>query len=336
MNGEKALKVFKKYGFNSTNSSPYLCSIGNRIGVSFKYNDNRFGLIERSTFFDNLNELDTFLKLYRNYLDNAKSEHIYMLLDNYQVMFPNLIYAEDDKAVLNDEMVYKTKNKDDLSELEKLKLVASNLLSYYVDVSSRQVKHINNVSFMKNILLKKENELKNEIRKLSKKKEEEKITTIKTEYFQYDNSLYSSYNENKGLINMISNGDAAKQYEEAINSATMAKTDLENKLSSVNAGISGLEQGEALGVLTEEQKAQLDNLRKQKIQLEAGIKQYAEGIAKAESDMASLPLKAAALEGANQAIEKVLMGSGSELKTDSKIAINYNFFLNSIKPSEIF
>ena len=193
MNGEKALKVFKKYGFNSTNSSPYLCSIGNRIGVSFKYNDNRFGLIERSTFFDNLNELDTFLKLYRNYLDNGKSEHIYILLDNYQVMFPNLIYAEDDKAVLNDEMVYKTKNKDDLSELEKLKLVASNLLSYYVDVSSRQVKHINNVSFMKNILLKKEKELKNEIRKLSKKKEEEKITTIKTEYFQYDNSLYSSY-----------------------------------------------------------------------------------------------------------------------------------------------
>ena len=206
MNGEKALKVFKKYGFNSTNSSPYLCSIGNRIGVSFKYNDNRFGLIERSTFFDNLNELDTFLKIYRNYLDNGKSEHIYMLLDNYQVMFPNLIYAKDDKAVLNDEMVYKTKNKDDLSELEKLKLVASNLLSYYVDVSSRQVKHINNVSFMKNILLKKEKELKNEIRKLSKKKEEEKITTIKTEYFQYDNSLYSSY---KNYLDSIREKDHA-------------------------------------------------------------------------------------------------------------------------------
>lgn len=206
MNGEKALKVFKKYGFNSTNSSPYLCSIGNRIGVSFKYNDNRFGLIERSAFFDNLYELDTFLKLYRNYLDNGKSEHIYMLLDNYQVMFPNLIYAKDDKVVLNDEMVYKTKNKDDLLELEKLKLVASNLLSYYVDVSSRQVKHINNVSFMKNILLKKEKELKNEIRKLSKKKEEEKITTIKTEYFQYDNSLYSSY---KNYLDSIREKDHA-------------------------------------------------------------------------------------------------------------------------------
>ncbi len=206
MNGEKALKVFKKYGFNSTNSSPYLCSIGNRIGVSFKYNDNRFGLIERSTFFDNIYELDTFLKLYRNYLDNGKSEHTYMLLDNYQVMFPNLIYAKDDKVVLNDEMVYKTKNKDDLSELEKLKLVASNLLSYYVDVSSRQVKHINNVSFMKNILLKKEKELKNEIRKLSKKKEEKKITTIKTEYFQYDNSLYSSY---KNYLDSIREKDHA-------------------------------------------------------------------------------------------------------------------------------
>ena len=131
-------------------------------------------------------------------------------------------------------------------------------------------------------------------------------------------TLYSSYNENKQLLDMISKGDAENQYKQAINEATMAKTDLENKLSSVNAGISGLEQGGALGVLTEEQIAQLDNLRKQKIQLEAGIKQYAEGIAKAESDMASLPLKAAALEGANQAIEQVLKGViGNEITTDN-------------------
>ena len=59
---------------------------------------------------------------------------------------------------------------------------------------------------MKNILLKKEKELKNEIRKLSKKKEEEKITTIKTEYFQYDNSLYSSY---KNYLDSIREKDHA-------------------------------------------------------------------------------------------------------------------------------
>lgn len=132
-------------------------------------------------------------------------------------------------------------------------------------------------------------------------------------------SLYSSYNENKGLIEMISSGKASAQYEQGIKDATMAKTDLENKLSQVNAGISQLEQGEQAGVLTEEQKAQLNTLRGQKTQLEAGIKQYAEGIAKAESDLASLPVKAAALEGANQVIEKVLMGV---LGIDNKDYIN--------------
>lgn len=131
-------------------------------------------------------------------------------------------------------------------------------------------------------------------------------------------TLYSSYNENKQLLDMISNGDIENQYKQAINEATVAKTDLENKLSEVNAGISQLEQGESLGILTDEQKAQLDNLRTQKAQLEAGIKQYAEGIAKAEGDLASLPLKAAALEGANQAIEQVLKGViGNEITNDN-------------------
>ena len=121
-------------------------------------------------------------------------------------------------------------------------------------------------------------------------------------------SLYSTYNDNNKLIETISSGQAKAQYEQGINDATLKKTELENTLSQVNAGISQLEQGEALGVLTEEQKAQLATLRGQRTQLEAGIEQYAQGISKAESELAQLPLNAAKLEGANEAIAKIIMG----------------------------
>ena len=121
-------------------------------------------------------------------------------------------------------------------------------------------------------------------------------------------SLYSTYNDNNKLIETISSGQAKAQYEQGINDATLKKTELENTLSQVNAGISQLEQGEALGVLTEEQNAQLATLIRERTQLEAGIEQYAQGISKAESELAQLPLNAAKLEGANEAIAKIIMG----------------------------
>ncbi len=193
MNSEIALKLFKKYGFNSANSLPYLCFIGNRVGIAFKYSDKCYGAIERATFFDNPEEMDNFLKMYRKYIDSGKGENISIVLDNYQVMFPNIIYTREDKALLSDELLKGIKDKNELNDLEKLKVVAKNLLNYYKDVSDRQVKHINNVSILKNILLNKEKELKDEIRKLKKKKETESINTIKTELFRYDNSFYESY-----------------------------------------------------------------------------------------------------------------------------------------------
>lgn len=120
--------------------------------------------------------------------------------------------------------------------------------------------------------------------------------------------LYSSYKENLELLNKITSGDAKKSYEAGISDATNKKTDLENKLIEVNAGISSLEQAESLGVITEEGKNTLATLKTQKTQIEAGIKAYAEGISEAEKNLASLPVAEAKLEGANEAIIKILMG----------------------------
>ena len=99
MNSEIALKLFKKYGFNSANSLPYLCFIGNRVGIAFKYSDKCYGAIERATFFDNPEEMDNFLKMYRKYIDSGKGENISIVLDNYQVMFPNIIYTREDELI---------------------------------------------------------------------------------------------------------------------------------------------------------------------------------------------------------------------------------------------
>lgn len=118
-------------------------------------------------------------------------------------------------------------------------------------------------------------------------------------------TLYNSYIENANLLETIQSGVAKEQYEQAISGAVAQKTDLENKLSQVNAGISALEQ---LENLSEEQQVQLATLKSQKEQLELGIKQYADGIADAEKNLASLPLAAAKLEGANEAISKILTG----------------------------
>ena len=93
MNFDVALKLFKKYGFNSVNDLPYLSIYNDKIGVSFRYVDSCYGTIERTTFFEELEELEQFLKLYRKYVDNGGSIH--MALDNYQVMFPNVIYVKD-------------------------------------------------------------------------------------------------------------------------------------------------------------------------------------------------------------------------------------------------
>lgn len=118
-------------------------------------------------------------------------------------------------------------------------------------------------------------------------------------------TLYENYIKNSELLNNINSGVTKEQLENGIANATQKKTELENQLNSVNAGISMLESLEAL---SEEQTNQLNTLKYQKAQLEAGIKQYADGISEAQNNLSSLPLASAKLSGANEAIIQVLCG----------------------------
>ena len=120
--------------------------------------------------------------------------------------------------------------------------------------------------------------------------------------------LYNTYLNNEALLNNITSGLTAQQLQGGIAQATIAKTNLENQLSQVNAGISQLEQLEAAGMISEEQMIQLQTLRGQRTQLEAGIEQYAQGIAEATANLQALPQAVAKLSGADETIIKILMG----------------------------
>ena len=120
--------------------------------------------------------------------------------------------------------------------------------------------------------------------------------------------LYESYNNNLELLQGIENGTTEQQFIDGINDATMKKTNLENLLSQVNAGIAQLEPGEAAGVLDNNQLNQLYSLRGQKEQLEEGILSYEQGIAEAQANLAMLPAAKYKLMGANEVISQVLCG----------------------------
>lgn len=131
--------------------------------------------------------------------------------------------------------------------------------------------------------------------------------------------LYETYNNNINLLQGIESGQTEGELKEGIINATNEKSNLETTLSNVNAYIAELEQGEAAGVLTDEQLEQLNTLRYQKAQLEAGIQQYEQGIAEAQANLAMLPVAKYKILGANEVITQVLCGI---LKTDDISNIN--------------
>ena len=69
------------------------------------------------------------------------------------------------------------------------------MLNYYVDVSSGQVEYINNVSLMKNMLLKKERILYDEINKIKKNVGIKRRAPVKEHVFRYDDSFLARYED---------------------------------------------------------------------------------------------------------------------------------------------
>ena len=195
MNSELALKIMRKYGFSSVNDSPYLSLINNRIGVSFIFSDICFGTIERTCLFTDYKRFERFLNVYRVYIDRGKNEGVELRLDDYSALFPTVFFVKNRKRVLSNELLLGVVDKKLQTEIDVLKTVARNLLNYYVDVSSGQVEYINNVSLMKNMLLKKERILYDEINKIKKNVGIKRRAPVKEHVFRYDDSFLARYED---------------------------------------------------------------------------------------------------------------------------------------------
>lgn len=120
--------------------------------------------------------------------------------------------------------------------------------------------------------------------------------------------LYETYNSNITMLQGIESGQTAQQLQNGINNATNEKNSLEESLILVNSNIAQLEVLENSSNITEEQLLQLNTLRSQKTQLEAGIHEYQQGINEALDNLSKLPVAPYKIAGANEVISQVLCG----------------------------
>ena len=330
MDSDVALKLLKKYGFNSVNDSPYLSIINNKFGLSIKYNDRCFGWVERTTLFNDEKEFEQFLKCYRKYLNYGKGIGINIRLDDYQIMFPNILFVKDEKIVLVEEMLNGFEVKDSLSELDRLKVVAKNLLNYYDDLSTRQVKHINNVGVMNNLIIKKEKLLQEELIKIKKRRKVDKIETIKEEIFRYDNSLYNSYVE---YLNRVTTKEQASKL---ITSLWNLNRKLELSKDYYKSLITCKELGEKIRLID----YKIDYVRSLKgknlllVNVNANLKQIEESFSKNKIDTSFVDEELNKIKRKYSMFDKVAMVNLDEYLKEALLYDNYDYLVTKYVDSE--
>ncbi len=138
------IEVFKKYGFSSKNTYPYIYRIKNGVGVCYRIDDSIYGSLERIALFNTLEELDLFLKRYSWYKKNKDKEHIKVVLNNYQVLFPSVSYMIDDKLVFNSDIGKELEEEKEFDDLSIYKKATIDLLKYYEHSKEQMEFYLNN------------------------------------------------------------------------------------------------------------------------------------------------------------------------------------------------
>lgn len=138
-----ALRILKKYGYNSINNHPYLYIKGNDIGINYSYVDDIYGVMERVAIFNNDIDMDIFLKKFQWYKSNKNK--VSMRLNDYEIPNPVVYYVKDNH-VITDTEIFKVANKDDKKISYKKRLVneISNLLDRYYLKKEEIERYINN------------------------------------------------------------------------------------------------------------------------------------------------------------------------------------------------
>lgn len=162
-----ALTLLKKYGYDSTSLHPYLYKKENKIGICFSYVDDNFGILERVQVFNTAEEMDEFLKAFQWCKTNGKLNNVRMILDNYELVEPKVLYLRNEKLMVKDEMFnieyysQKELRKKELDLMGKILMESTDLLSFYDNSKKTQL------SFFKKILMEK-NELRQKYYNLQK------------------------------------------------------------------------------------------------------------------------------------------------------------------------
>ena len=208
MNIDSVLELMRKYEFSSTTVPPYLFVKGNTVGLYYAFTDLNYGYLERVKYFDDMDQVEMFLKKFAWIRDNGEKYKVRMVLDNYEIINPKIMFLRDEKIMVKGEMEdidgfeAKKLEQEKLDRVSRLILTAGNLLLIYDEIKNNQISYFTSITGVKNELRTLYYELQKEIDKYNG-------VTIEREL-----KLLPDVADNSGINQMmeVANKDKYNQY----------------------------------------------------------------------------------------------------------------------------
>ena len=163
-----ALELLHKYGFTST-EHPYLFINEPNIGLCFIVDDENYGKLERKKIFTDINIYEEFLKKLAWMRDNATKYNVKMVLDNYEIEEPHIMFLRNNRPMLIGEMfniqAYDDRNekKKQLDRVARTLYEIGDLILVYDEIKIRQINQMALVNSLRNDLRRKYYELQKEV-----------------------------------------------------------------------------------------------------------------------------------------------------------------------------
>ena len=166
---ESCLNLMRKYGYSSTSVHPYIYRKGDKIGICYSYIDEQFGILERVKTFDSLEVFENFLSKLQWFKENGSKYNVRIVLDNYEIEEPKLMFLRNDKLMAKGEMFdidgfdRRDAEKKQLDEVSRVIYEAGSILVVYDEIKNDLLSHYNELSNLKNKLRERYFELQKEV-----------------------------------------------------------------------------------------------------------------------------------------------------------------------------
>ena len=207
---DTALNLMRKYGYSSTSVHPYIYKKGDKLGICYSYIDEQYGILERIKFFDNSEIFEEFLKKLSWFKENGKKYNVRIVLDNYEIEDPKLMFLRNDKLMAKGEMFdidsfdMREAQKKQLDEISRVIYEAGNILVIYDDIKNGQIQYFKEIHDLKNKLRQKYFELQKEVDYYNDVELERELVLLPDEKYSNPNEMmeygikdrYNSYKQN--------------------------------------------------------------------------------------------------------------------------------------------